>query len=101
LTEIEIYQISESQERAPSKRFSYVCRPSRIARDRASAMRSATAKLKKLFQFYNRTLKIGILKIHQGIGVLSAAWKHLVGVWDLVCLLNNENSPRLRAVFML
>ena len=29
--------------------FHYVCRPTRIARDRASAMRSATAKLRKFF----------------------------------------------------
>ena len=38
---MEIYQISESQERASSKRFSNVCRPTRVAIDRASAVRSA------------------------------------------------------------
>lgn len=38
---IEIFQISESQERASSKRFSNVCRPTRVALDRASAVRSA------------------------------------------------------------
>lgn len=70
LTEIEIYQISESQERASSKRFSYVCRPSRIAHDRASAMRSATAKLAKIFQIYNSVLRIGMLKNRRGLGAL-------------------------------
>ena len=47
LTVIEIYQISVCQERASSKRFQNVCRPSRVAHDRASAVRSASVNLAK------------------------------------------------------
>ncbi len=73
LTEIEIYQISDSQERASSKRFHYVCRPTRIARDRASALRSAIAKITTNFQICNSNFflqqqcstdkSVGILRI--------------------------------------
>ena len=56
LTVNEIYQISESQERASSKRFSNVCPPTRIALDRASAVRSAVQNY-NIFASYQKLIK--------------------------------------------
>lgn len=61
--DFEIFQVSERQEKASSKRYS-LCRgspsgkpvctnPTRIARDRASAMRSDSAKVVTIFKIYN------------------------------------------------
>ncbi len=40
------------------KAFYYVCSPSRIALDRASALRSAIAELIIVFEFYNDFIPI-------------------------------------------
>ena len=65
LTPIEIFQISVCQERASSKRFQNVCWPSRVALDRASAMRSVTANLEIISEMSNR-LDSECVKIRHG-----------------------------------
>ena len=62
LTIPESCEVSNRQERASSKRFQNVCRASRIAHDRASAMRSATVNLVKKIIQINSGLAIKPIK---------------------------------------